>query len=178
MAVNGSKFVKDFQLTFNGVNLKGKVRNVSPVNVVSEFENIRPGGVEGVLPVRVGLAPLEFSFTVYGYEESLLTRTGLHQNGAFTDFSMNWVIEDQNGVKTSVIITGEGAVTGFDRTQIENGQLNEVTVSMTLTRYQEQYNGSTVYDIDVYADSRTNIIGIVNVAQQTLDILNQVGAIN
>lgn len=178
MVVNGSKFVKDFQLTFNGINLKGKVRNVTPVNVISEFENIRPGGVEGVLPVRVGLAALEFGFTVYGYEEGLLTRSGLHQNGAFTDLSMNWVIEDENGDKTSVIIQAEGAVTSVDRGQIENGQLNEISIGMTLTRYKEEYNGELVYDIDVYDGSRTNIIGGINVAQQTLDILNQVGAIN
>ena len=113
--VNGSKFVKDFQLTFNGVNYKGKVRNVSPVNVQNEVENIRPGGVEGVLPVRVGLAELAFSFTVYGYEQNLLTRSGLHQNGAFTDFTMNWVIEDQNGDKTPVLIAGEGMVVSVDR---------------------------------------------------------------
>lgn len=178
MSVNGSKFVKDFQLTFNGINLKGKVKNVSPVNVISEFENIRPGGVEGMIPVRTGLAALEFSFTVYGYEEGLLTRSGLHQNGAYTDVSMNWVIEDENGDKTSVIIQAEGAVTSVDRGQIENGALNEISITMTLTRYKEEYDGNNVYDIDVYNGSRTNIIGGINVAQQTIDILNQVGAVN
>lgn len=174
--VDGAKFVKDFQLTFNGVNLIGKIKHLSPVNVKSDFEKIRPGGVEGMLAVRTGLSELELSFTVYGYEEGILVKSGLHQAGAFTEVAMNWVIEDQYGVKTPVLIEAQGPVTNLDRGSIENGTLGEVTVTMTLHRYKEEYNGETIYDIDVYSGSRLNIIGGVDVAKQTIDILRQVGA--
>ena len=175
MTVDGAKFVKDFQITFNGVSYQGKAKNVNPVSVVSEFEKIRPSGVEGIIAVRTGLAELEFSFTVFGYEEDLLSRTGLHQAGAYTDVSMNWVIEDQFGNKTPVLIEAQGPVTGFDRGSIENGSLGECTVTMTCHRYKEEYDGNTIYDIDVYSGSRLNIIGGVDVARQTLYILRQTG---
>ncbi len=171
----GSKFVKDHQLTFHGVNLKGKVKSVSPVNINSAWEKISPSGVEGVLAVRTRLEEITFAFTVYGYEEAVLARTGLHQAGAFTDVIMNWVIEDQAGIKTSVIIEAQGAVTSVDRGTVENGSLHETTVNMTLHRYKEVYNGKIVYDIDIYDGSRTNIIGGIDVARETLSILNQVG---
>lgn len=153
----GNRIVKDQNLTVDGINLIGKLKNVNPPNIKPQVEFIRPGGSQGQIPVNMGLQQLDFSFTLFDYNREVLGLSGL-RNGRKVTFILRLYVEDEAGTESSIIMSGTGMVTDVDRGTIENGTIPETTYSMVLTRYAEEIDGATVYDIDITPGSRKQIV--------------------
>mgnify|MGYP001544351822 CR=1 FL=1 len=146
--VQGSRITTNFTLRVNGIDLTGKVKSVKPPSIKNQTENYRPGGYLAPVARKLGLQPIEFEFTLFDCNPSLLSLSGL-DNGNEISFILRQFIESEDGSKHTLITTGSGESIDEDIGSIENEQMSEDTYMYILNNVRREYDGQLIREVDV-----------------------------
>ena len=140
--------LNNFTLFMDGGPEVGNVMSFTPPNLGITEEDFKAAGLDIPISVDQGMEKMQARFVMHNQSQSSLARFGL-ATGINTILKVKGVVKDTNtGVPAAVYHTCTGKVVSIEQSEWQPGQKAGVTVTMTLSYYQQTYNGVPVITVD------------------------------
>lgn len=158
---------KNYQLFVDGRGYAGQTKEFTPPSPSLVTEDFRGGGMDGSVPIDMGIEPLETTFSLTAFDRDVLSLWGLAP-GNEIPFVCRGALESFDGTSKGEVHTMRGIVTKVDPGTFNN---SEPTLQITakLSYYRLTVNGQDTIEIDVPNMIR-KINGVDRLAQQRRNI--------
>lgn len=164
--------LRDYVL-FNGADrMVGRVDSFKPPSLQRTVEQFRAGGMDGKIPIDMGLEALESSWVTSGIDRGMYTGFGLIMGVRTTVQVRGAVVDPVTGLPKSVQHTMIGDITGIDPGEWKAGERATLSVSMQLAYYKLTHTlpGVPAIEIDLI-----NGIRIINGVDQLIAVRALIG---
>lgn len=140
--------LKNFNLTVDGRGEIGAIDEYTPTVFEILTEAIRGGGMDSEDDVDMGMAPLEVTFKMNGYDLEVMSLWGLGQGSTVPLTARGW-LQDEDGVNTPIIHNMTGRITKMEQETWKAGERSGVSFTVR-PKYFKITHGSTVtHEIDI-----------------------------
>lgn len=139
--------LKNFACFVDGRGYAGEVTEYNSPDLTLVTEDFRGGGMDGPIPIDMGMEGLVASFVMSKYDLDVLTLWGIAQ-GANVPFTVRGAIESFDGAVKPVVHQMRGKITGIARGTWTPGGLAPMTITMGLAYYREEIDGVVASEID------------------------------
>lgn len=147
---------KGFNLYVDGRNFMGVAESLTLPELALQLESWRAAGMDAARQVELGMNELSLSFVLSGYSAEALALFG--REGV--QITARKAVQRQGEGAVAVVIEMTGRFNTVGRSEVNQGQLNNMNVNVDLTRYVEKDAGVVLVDIDIMNSKR--IIGGVD----------------
>ena len=141
------KILKAFCLYVDGKGFAGEVEDFTPPKLSIKTDEVRAGGMDSPLSIDVGMEKLEVTFTLVGFQESVIQLFGLLP-GLDTALILRGALEDYDGTVTPIIHTCRGRLREVDPGTYKAGERAALKVAADLNFYSILVAGAPVVTID------------------------------
>lgn len=148
--------LKNYAAFVDGRGYAGEVTEYNPPDIALQTEDFRAGGMDGSVPLDMGLQGLTTSFVLSKYDFDVLGLWGVAE-GSDVPFTIRAAIESYDGTVKPLVHVMRGKITTFARGTWTPGSMAGLTVTMGLHYYKETLGGQVTHEIDII-----NMIRIVN----------------
>lgn len=138
---------KNINLFVDGKGYAGKIQNYRAPALAIKAEEVRMGGMDAPIDLKMGLEKMTSGFSLYSYSADVLALFGV-ANGQSVAFTARESLEDFDGTVTPVVHTMRGRILSFDPGESAPGESTTLQVEMSLTYYKLQHGGRVVQEID------------------------------
>ncbi len=145
------QLLKNFNIFVNGQSFIGRVADFSPPKITLKMEDYQAGGMDAPIEIDVGLEKLETSFTITGYDPSVLGLVGLKRGSTINPVQLvaRGALEDGNGVVTPVEITMQGVFKTYEPEDWKPGATSKVKFTSNLRYYRFVHGGRVIHEINL-----------------------------
>jgi uncharacterized protein len=161
--------VTQFSLMFDGFGYGGKVEEIVLPKLTIKTEDIRAGGLDGVIVADMGLEKMEMEATLLDYDPRVIQKFGFHIGGGPT-INIRGAMKREGLPAVAMSIKAQGMVTEIDMGTWKAGDKKTMKFKMVLHYYKLSEAGVDLIEIDVHMGIR-NIGGIV----QNADVKTALG---
>jgi P2 family phage contractile tail tube protein len=139
------RILKNFNLFVDGIGQAGRIEEYTPPEFVKVTEDFRAGGMDIPVPIELGMEPMEVSFKLVDYNETLLKKVAdrsipLTARGALEDSA--------TGKTIAVVQTMRGMITKFSSGTWKPGEKALLEITAKITAYKEEHDGAVLIEID------------------------------
>ncbi len=132
----------------DGWDKVGSLIEYTPPILEVETEDFRAGGMDMSVPMDMGMAAMEASFTI-GEDKDILSMFGIKKNGKKIPLYIRSHLEnDITGEKKSVKEELRGIITKIDQGTKTSGSFTPMTVSIKLSYYKYEMDEQIIHEID------------------------------
>jgi P2 family phage contractile tail tube protein len=163
------KILRNFSLYVDGIGYAGKVTEATPPTLTVKTDEFRAGGMDAPVEIDMGMEPLNLSFILAEYSDSLLRQFGLLDQNA-VQVALRGAMVDNGTAATSVVVNGTGHFKEFDPGNFVAGDNTEAKFNMGLRYYKMTIGGDVIHEIDV-----ENMVRIINGEDQLASIRTAIG---
>lgn len=166
------QLLKNFNVFVAGRSFIGRIASFQPPKIAIATEDYQAGGMDAKIKIDVGLEELETTFTITGYDASVLGLVGVKGGSTMNPVQLvaKGALEDGNGVVTPVEVTMQGIFTVSEPEEWKPGATSKVKFTTSLRYYKWVQGGKTVHEIDLL-----NFIRVVNGVDQLAAIRAAIG---
>ncbi len=158
---------KNYQVFVDGRGYAGQTKEFTPPVPSLITEDFRAGGMDGTVPIDMGIEPLETTFSLIAFDRDVLSLWGLAP-GNEVPIVCRGALESQDGTSKAEVHTMRGLITKVDPgTFSAEGPTLQVTAK--LSYYRLAVNGVDTIEIDVPNMIR-KVNGVDRLAQQRRNI--------
>lgn len=147
---------KNINLFVDGRGFAGNIDNFRAPALAIKAEELRMGGMDAPIDIKMGLEKMTAGFALYKYSADILSLFGV-ANGQTVAFVAREVLEDFDGTVTPVVHTMRGRILSMDGGDSKAGETATLQVEMSLTYYKLQHGSRVVQEVDAL-----NMVHIVN----------------
>lgn len=147
---------KNVNLFVDGKGYAGKIDNFRAPALAIKAEELRMGGMDTPIDIKMGLEKMTSGFALYSYSADVLALFGV-ANGQSVAFVAREALEDFDGTVTPVVHTMRGRILSLDSGDSKAGDATTLQIEMSLTYYKLQHGGRVLQEVDA-----VNMIHIVN----------------
>lgn len=140
----------------DGIGKAGNAKEYTPPVLEVLTSDFQAGDMDMPIPVDVGMAPMETSFSLYGVDITVLPLFGLRQ-GTRTAVSVRSTYTDRSGNSYDLVEEIGGMITKIERDTQDGGDQSDkaMKVSMKLDYYKVVRSGVVLIEIDPVNHVRT-----------------------
>lgn len=140
--------LKNFICFNDGTAYLGQVPEAELPTLTRKMEEYRGGGMNGPIKLDHGMEGLEFSWTLAGFERSLLTQWGtLTHNGVLLRFA-GAIQSDDDPIAGALEVVMRGRHEEISFGTAKAGDNTQIKVKSTLSYYKLTLNGELLIEID------------------------------
>lgn len=154
---NSRTVLQRFNLLLNGVSKLGVARSVTPPDVAVQVARYRGAGMDGSLPVDMGIAEMMFGFELYDYDPAVLENLGF-RSGQQYRLEARAALEPQSGAVALRVFRAAGMLTRVSPGQLVAddgaGNFPVLTGEVDCTFYSEHHAGKELAYIDLINNVR------------------------
>ena len=132
----------------DGRSYAGSVDSVTPVVLTRLVEEYRAGGMQAPIDIDMGMEKMEATFVLSAYDRNIVALWGAGYDIALV---FRGASQNRDGTVTPVVMTMRGLITSIDRGDWTAGEKATLTVTMSLSYYQEKIGDEVIHDIDPVA---------------------------
>ncbi|MBU1001911.1 MAG: phage major tail tube protein [Proteobacteria bacterium] len=140
--------LKNFALFVDGRGYVGNCDELQPPSLALVTEDYRAGGMDAPISLDMGMEKLECSFTVSKQCEHLLGQFGVSANNG-VQLTARGALESLDGTVIPVALNMRGTVVKIELGSWKPGEKSTLSVTVSLTYYKREQNGSVLHEIDV-----------------------------
>lgn len=149
--------LKNFNLFNDGNSYMGQVAEFALPKLSRKFEEWRGGGMNGPVPVDLGIEKLESEMTLGGFHRQVFKQFGTTKaDGVMLRFAGAYQHEDTGAVDAIEVVI-RGRHQEIDAGKAKGGDNTELKVKSGLSYYKLSVNGIVLIEIDLL-----NMVEIVN----------------
>lgn len=147
MAANN--LLKNWAIWVDGVGKAGNAKEYTPPVLEQNTYDFQAGDMDMPIPVDDGMAVMETSFTLYGFDPLVLPLFGF-RSGTRTAVSVRSTYTDLDGNAYDVVEELGGMITKIERDTQDTGSQREkgMKVTMKLDYYKVVRSGVVLVEID------------------------------
>jgi len=140
----------------DGIGKAGNAKEYTPPVLEVLTSDFQAGDMDMPIPVDVGMAPMETSFSLYGVDITVLPLFGLRQ-GTRTAVSVRSTYTDRSGNSYDLVEEIGGMITKIERDTQDGGDQSDkaMKVTMKLDYYKVVRSGVVLIEIDPVNHVRT-----------------------
>ncbi|MGF1717934.1 phage major tail tube protein [Photobacterium chitinilyticum] len=140
----------------DGIGKAGNAKEYTPPVLEVLTSDFQAGDMDMPIPVDVGMAPMETSFSLYGVDITVLPLFGLRQ-GTRTAVSVRSTYTDRSGNSYDLVEEIGGMITKVERDTQDGGDQSDkaMKVTMKLDYYKVVRSGVVLIEIDPVNHVRT-----------------------
>ena len=140
----------------DGIGKAGNAKEYTPPVLEVLTSDFQAGDMDMSIPVDVGMAPMETSFSLYGVDITVLPLFGLRQ-GTRTAVSVRSTYTDRSGNSYDLVEEIGGMITKIERDTQDGGDQSDkaMKVTMKLDYYKVVRSGVVLIEIDPVNHVRT-----------------------
>lgn len=138
---------KNINLFVDGKGHAGKIDNFRAPALAIKAEELRMGGMDVPIDIKMGLEKMTSGFALFSYSADVLALFGV-ANGQTVAFVAREALEDFDGTVTPVVHTMRGRILSMDAGESKAGDVSTLQFEMSLTYYKLQHGGRVVQEID------------------------------
>jgi hypothetical protein len=157
------KVIKNFNLFVDGVGYAGLVDSVSLPDIELTVEDHRAGGMDGSIPLDLGMEPIEMSFELAEHSRRIFEQFGLQNQAAVALTFRSAMVDDDTVIP--YVINARGMFTSASLGEVSNGQKNPLSVTIKLRYFRLEQASVELWEIDVLNMIR-KIAGVDQLAAQ------------
>lgn len=154
---NTRKVLQRFNLYTDGVTKLGVARSVTPPDLSVVATPYRGAGMDGSVPIDMGIGGLMFSFDLYDYDTRLVKALGFKRGTQFK-VECRAALEEQDGTVEPriykaagmIVRTGPGDLVADDGA----GNIPAISADIECVFYEERHNGEEIAYIDLLNNIR------------------------
>lgn len=147
---------KNLNLFVDGRGYAGNIDNFRAPALAIQAEEIRMGGMDAPIDIKMGLEKMTSGFSLYKYSADVLSLFGV-ASGQTVPFIAREALEDFDGTVTPVVHTMRGRILSIDPGESKAGEASTLQIEMSLTYYKLQHGSRVLQEIDAI-----NMVHIVN----------------
>ncbi|MGI0118319.1 phage major tail tube protein [Zooshikella sp. RANM57] len=157
-------------LWLDGVSMRGVIEEITPPKLTAKTEDFYAGGMDGPVPIIVGMEGFELSFSIKDMNTAVLENFGLQQGNDGLPVKIKGGLQKGNSheVKPFEVI-GTGLVTEVDMGSLKPGEISTMSVTLKLNYYKLSIDNSVKAEIDLINMKR--VINGVDQLKQMRDAL-------
>lgn len=145
MAIN--KF-KNFMLTVDGRGEVGAIAEYTPPTFEIITESMRGGGMDSESKIDMGMAALEPTFKMNGYDLEVMKLWGLGQ-GQTVPLTARGFLVDDDGVETPIIHNMTGRITKMEQETWKAGETSGVVFTVDANYFKITHGSTVTHEIDI-----------------------------
>lgn len=145
---------KNFNLFVDGKGYAGQVEEFNAPKLTLQTEDFRAGGMDLPIKVTMGMEAMDCDFSLKAYDRDVLAKFGVVE-GASVPLVVREALESFDGTVKQVVRTMRGKITELDEGTSKPGEIPLLKVTMNLTYYKMQHDGTVVHEIDAENMVRT-----------------------
>lgn len=145
----GDNLLKNWAIWVDGVGKAGNAKEYTPPVLEQNTYDFQAGDMDMPIPVDDGMAAMETSFTMFGFDATLLPLFGLIP-GSRTAVSVRSTYTDLSGNAYDVVEELGGMITKIERDTQDTGSQRDkgMKVTMKLDYYKVVRAGVVLVEID------------------------------
>lgn len=165
------KVIVNANVFIDGVGYFGKCTTLTPPKPKVNTEKYRGGGMDGPVPIDVGMEAMECSASFRGLDKRYLAKFGI-ASGSSRNVPMTFrgAMRSRDGSDEAAVVYVRGPVTEIDWGDWKAGEENEVKLMMEPVYYKSEIAGETVHEIDF-----ENAIRIIDGVDQLASMRSALG---
>lgn len=140
---------KNFQLFLDGRGYAGQAEDVKLPELVEVIEDWRGGGMDGSIPIEMGMEAMEMSANLICFSRDVMALWGLAPGVGNIAITLRSALESEDGTITPEAHYCRGKVTGLDQGTVKAGEKSMLAITMKLSYYRRTENNIDVIEIDV-----------------------------
>ncbi len=162
-----SAILKAFNLYVDGRGHAGEVDELQLPALTLIIDDHRGGGMDGSVPIDLGMEPMTASFTLSSAVKETLARFGISGE---TGFTARGSLESLAGVKEAIEVTMRAKVTSIEPGAWTPGSKVTTNYNLAVTYYRYTQGGRVIHEIDVQ-----NMIRIIDGVDQLAEHRANIG---
>ncbi len=141
--------LKNFNLFVDGNNYAGLVEEATPPKISIKNEEHRAGGMDGPIPLDMGMEEFSLEMTIAENNADLLKATGI-LNAKETQFTLRGAMNNDAspGDTKAIVVNGRGGISEADLGSWKSGDKTQLKLTAKLKAYKLTIDGDVIYDID------------------------------
>jgi P2 family phage contractile tail tube protein len=151
--------LKYLNLIVDGRGYAGKIEEYNSPDLTLITEDFRAGGMDAPIDLEMGMEKLTCSFVLSSYDADALALWGVKLS-AGVQFTAKGSLESRDGATKAVSHKMTGKLISLARGTWGSGSKPSLTITVSLTYYQEVHDGVVLSEIDVI--NMVRIIGGVD----------------
>jgi len=159
---------KNCNLFVDGHGYAGQVTELTPPKLEIKTEDFKAGGMDGSVPIDMGMEKLEASFKLISFTKEMLTLWGLKQGG-FVPFTIKGALENQTGEIIPLNMKLRGKIKTLDFGNFTAGEKAELSINIDVVYYELSHNNEVIHEIDI--ENTVRIINGIDQLEQTRSAL-------
>ncbi len=149
--------LKNLNLFVDGRGYAGKVTDIELPKLTMKTSEYRAGGMDAPIEVEMGMEKLETSFTLNGYDPSVLSLFGLAPGQRKSLTLKGSLMDEATGIEKPISINLRGMMREVDMGTWKPGEDATLKISVALTYYKLVHGGIVIYEI-----SPENMMRVIN----------------
>ena len=162
--------LRNFSLFVEGEGYAGRCTEITLPTLGIQMEEYRAGGLDATVEIDMGMETLEGSFVLAEYNEDIIGRFGLMDQGATEVKARGALMRNGDEDAVAVVCEMRGGIKNFDPGSMEAGAVTEASFTMAIRYYKLTIAGDDVIEIDV-----ENMKRIINGEDQLSSIREAMG---
>lgn len=140
--------LKNLNLFVDGRGYAGQLTEYNAPDLTLAIEDFRGGGMDGSVPLDMGMEALTASFTLIRYSMDVLSLWGVAESEK-VPFMVRGALVSYDETVTPLVHQMRGRIVSLERGGWAPGQQNTLTCNLALDYYKETHGGVVISEIDV-----------------------------
>lgn len=145
--------LKNFNLTVDGRGEIGAIDEYTPPTLEILTESLRGGGMDSEDVIDMGMAPLEVTFKMNGYDLETMALWGVGQGSTIPLTARGW-LQDQDGTSTPIVHNMNGRITKMEQETWKSGEKSGVVFTVRTPYYKVTHGSTVITEIDIKGSVR------------------------
>lgn len=154
-------FNQRYRLVIAAMGTAGTVKSVALPSFEIEQESFRASDMITADKVDMGLAEFGMSLTMFGHSYELIAKQGMGKDGIIP-MTLYKSVNQGDDTRAPSKVVARVKIVKYDRGDEEIGKLGETSFELEVKYYREEFNGSTIHEIDTNPENQICVINGVD----------------
>lgn len=141
--------LKNMNLYVDGRGYAGAIEELILPKLTLQTEEFRGGGMDAPVKIDMGMEHLEASFTLKGFDRSLLRFFGLGSGKAVVVTVRGGMYSQEHGTEFPVVVQLRGMMTELDFGTWKVTESSTIKATVSLRYYRLNVDGEEIHEIDI-----------------------------